>query len=146
MAADLCPSIRWTALAFAPDEIANDAADLSVVEVDPATHDFALGLHALGRVRDYAAVIDGVVEDGRQDAVGAFDRRGGPVAAKRRDPVLDRRAADVADAHITPAWLDVYAPTDLERFQRRRLEVRTLAGQPARPELSRLSPGRPGAR
>ena len=26
MAADLCPSIRSTALAFAPDEIANDAA------------------------------------------------------------------------------------------------------------------------
>lgn len=113
MAADLWPSIRWTALAFAPEEIANDAAvwrrswgvtrgmpgrvaglpsdtvDLSVVEVDTATHDLALGHHALGRVRNDAAIIDGVFEDGRQHAVGAPDRRGGPVVAERCDPVLD---------------------------------------------------------
>jgi hypothetical protein len=74
-----------------------------VIEVDAAAHDLALGLHALCRIGDDASAIDGVIEDGRQDAEGALDGRGGPVDTERSDPVLDRRAADVADPYVTPA-------------------------------------------
>ncbi len=89
-----------------------------MVEIYAAPHHLALGLHALGRVGDDAAVIYGILKDRRQHAVGALDRRGGPVVAEGCDPFLDRRPADVADPHIPPARFNMDAPSDLERFQR----------------------------
>lgn len=70
--------------------LAGETIDLPVGEVEATAHDLALGLHPLGRVRDDAPVVDGVVEDRLQDAVDPLDRGGRSDGAGRCEPVLDR--------------------------------------------------------
>ncbi|MNW53355.1 hypothetical protein D3C74_309140 [compost metagenome] len=105
--------------------------------------DLARQVHAAGGVRQDPAVVDRVVEQGRQGAVGARDRRGAVGSAQLGDPRLDSGAPDLGDRDAPPPGRDVEAPRALDRSGGRRLEVR-LALEPRSPELEDRRPGRRG--